>query len=151
MYGHTGKHLAQICREEYPKEATWLLWLMTELAIIGSDIQEVRPTPFSLNSCADVSTAAHGPHSRTRYSPTQVIGSAIAVNILSKGTIPLWGGVLITAADTFTFLLLEGYGTSLITLLSAWWPLPHSLFARFRVQACVSSRPSSACSSPQWP
>lgn len=75
----TGKHLAQICREEYPKEATWLLWLMTELAIIGSDIQEV-------------------------------IGSAIAVNILSKGTIPLWGGVLITAADTFTFLLLEGYG-----------------------------------------
>jgi hypothetical protein len=42
----------------------------------------------------------------------QVIGSAIAVNILSRGTIPLWGGVLITAADTFTFLLLEGYGTS---------------------------------------
>lgn len=38
---HTGKHLAQICREEYPKGATWLLWLMTELAIIGSDIQEV--------------------------------------------------------------------------------------------------------------
>jgi natural resistance-associated macrophage protein len=75
----TGKHLAQICREEYPWYATWLLWLMTELAIIGSDIQEV-------------------------------IGSAIAVNILSRGTIPLWGGVLITAADTFTFLLLEGYG-----------------------------------------
>jgi natural resistance-associated macrophage protein len=38
----TGKHLAQICREEYPWYATWLLWLMTELAIIGSDIQEVR-------------------------------------------------------------------------------------------------------------
>lgn len=75
----SGKHLAQLCREEYPTVATWLLWFMTELAIIGSDIQEV-------------------------------IGSAIAVSILSQGTIPLWGGVLITAADTFTFLLLEGYG-----------------------------------------
>lgn len=39
-----------------------------------------------------------------------MIGSAIALNILSLGAIPLWGGVLITVADTFTFLLLERYG-----------------------------------------
>ncbi|EFA85430.1 solute carrier family 11 member 1 [Heterostelium album PN500] len=52
---------------------------MTELAIIGSDIQEV-------------------------------IGTAIAINILSNGVIPLWAGVLITAVDTFTFLFLENYG-----------------------------------------
>jgi NRAMP (natural resistance-associated macrophage protein)-like metal ion transporter len=75
----TGKHLAQICRKEYPRPASIFLWVMTELAIIGSDIQEV-------------------------------IGSAIAINILSQGHIPLWAGVLITAADTFTFLFLERYG-----------------------------------------
>ena len=40
----------------------------------------------------------------------EVIGSAYAFNILSDGRIPIWGGVLITAADTFTFLLLEQYG-----------------------------------------
>lgn len=75
----TGKHLAEICRKEYPTSARIILWLMTEAAIIASDIQEV-------------------------------IGSAIAINILSKGYVPLWGGVLITAADTFTFLFLESYG-----------------------------------------
>ncbi|XP_033367589.1 natural resistance-associated macrophage protein 2-like, partial [Parus major] len=56
-----------------------ILWLMVELAIIGSDMQEV-------------------------------IGSAIAINLLSVGKIPLWGGVLITIADTFVFLFLDKYG-----------------------------------------
>mgnify|MGYP005873841481 CR=1 FL=1 len=37
----TGKHLAMICREEYPMFPRIVLWIMTELAIIGSDIQEV--------------------------------------------------------------------------------------------------------------
>ncbi|KAE8626742.1 hypothetical protein XENTR_v10006729 [Xenopus tropicalis] len=52
---------------------------MVELAIIGSDMQEV-------------------------------IGSAIALNLLSAGIIPLWGGVLITIIDTFFFLFLDKYG-----------------------------------------
>ncbi|XP_036152751.1 natural resistance-associated macrophage protein 2 isoform X4 [Myotis myotis] len=56
-----------------------ILWLMVELAIIGSDMQEV-------------------------------IGSAIAINLLSVGRVPLWGGVLITIADTFVFLFLDKYG-----------------------------------------
>uniref|UniRef100_A0A8C5V5Y8 Solute carrier family 11 member 1 n=1 Tax=Microcebus murinus TaxID=30608 RepID=A0A8C5V5Y8_MICMU len=56
-----------------------ILWLMVELAIIGSDMQEV-------------------------------IGSAIAINLLSLGRVPLWGGVLITIADTFVFLFLDKYG-----------------------------------------
>ncbi|XP_070028404.1 metal transporter Nramp2 isoform X2 [Nicotiana tabacum] len=64
----TGRHLAEICREEYPNCARILLWLMAEVALIGADIQEV-------------------------------IGSAIAIKILSRGVIPLWGGVLITASD----------------------------------------------------
>lgn len=64
----TGRHLAEICREEYPYWAGILLWLMAELALIGADIQEV-------------------------------IGSAIAIKILSHGVLPLWAGVLITASD----------------------------------------------------
>ncbi|CAL5350329.1 unnamed protein product [Camellia sinensis] len=64
----TGKHLAELCREEYPKWARWLLWVMAEVALIGADIQ-------------------------------QVIGSAIAIKILSNGVVPLWGGVVIAGCD----------------------------------------------------
>ncbi|XP_041257220.1 natural resistance-associated macrophage protein 2-like isoform X4 [Onychostruthus taczanowskii] len=75
----TGLHLAEVCHRQYHKVPRILLWLMVELAIIGSDMQEV-------------------------------IGSAIAINLLSMGRIPLWGGVLITIADTFVFLFLDKYG-----------------------------------------
>ncbi|KAM3935206.1 natural resistance-associated macrophage protein 2 isoform 2-T3 [Leptodactylus fuscus] len=75
----TGLHLAEVCNRQYPKVPRIILWLMVELAIIGSDMQEV-------------------------------IGSAIAINLLSVGIIPLWGGVLITIADTFVFLFLDKYG-----------------------------------------
>jgi NRAMP (natural resistance-associated macrophage protein)-like metal ion transporter len=40
----------------------------------------------------------------------EVIGTAIAIYLLSNKTVPLWGGVLITVADTFTFLGLDKYG-----------------------------------------
>ncbi|KAK8517492.1 hypothetical protein V6N12_016342 [Hibiscus sabdariffa] len=75
----TGKHLAELCSEEYPAWARMVLWVMAELALIGADIQEV-------------------------------IGSAIAIKILSNGALPLWAGVLITACDCFIFLFLENYG-----------------------------------------
>ncbi|KAK5831902.1 Metal transporter Nramp2 -like protein [Gossypium arboreum] len=75
----TGRHLAELCREEYPTWARLVLWFMAELALIGADIQEV-------------------------------IGSAIAIQILSNGALPLWAGVLITASDCFVFLFLENYG-----------------------------------------
>ncbi|XWS14765.1 hypothetical protein CRYUN_Cryun35bG0036300 [Craigia yunnanensis] len=75
----TGRHLAELCREEYPTWARFVLWFMAELALIGADIQEV-------------------------------IGSAIAIHILSNGAFPLWAGVLITASDCFIFLFLENYG-----------------------------------------
>lgn len=64
----TGRHLAELCREEYPTWAGMVLWVMAELALIGSDIQEV-------------------------------IGSAIAIKILTNGILPLWAGVIITALD----------------------------------------------------
>ncbi|VEL09072.1 unnamed protein product [Protopolystoma xenopodis] len=40
----------------------------------------------------------------------EVIGTAIAINLLSSGRVPLWAGVIITIADTFTFLFLDKYG-----------------------------------------
>ncbi|CAJ1051732.1 natural resistance-associated macrophage protein 2-like isoform X2 [Xyrichtys novacula] len=75
----TGMHLAEVCNRQYPKVPRIILWLMVELAIIGSDMQEV-------------------------------IGCAIAFNLLSVGRIPLWAGVLITITDTFVFLFLDKYG-----------------------------------------
>ncbi|KAJ3685542.1 hypothetical protein LUZ61_014706 [Rhynchospora tenuis] len=75
----TGRHLAELCREEYPNWARLVLWSMAEIAMIGADIQEV-------------------------------IGSAIAIKILSRGFLPLWAGVVITAIDCFIFLFLENYG-----------------------------------------
>lgn len=75
----TGSHLAEICYTGYPKVPRFILWIMIEIAIVGSDMQEV-------------------------------IGTAIAFYLLSNRVIPLYGGVLITIVDTFTFLLLDKYG-----------------------------------------
>jgi len=68
----TGRHLAELCKDEYPNWARYVLWFMAELALIGADIQEV-------------------------------IGSAIAIQILSRGVLPLWAGVLITASDWYAY------------------------------------------------
>ena len=35
------RHLAELCREEYPNWAKLELWFMAELALIGADIQKV--------------------------------------------------------------------------------------------------------------
>ncbi|TMS36711.1 hypothetical protein L596_003809 [Steinernema carpocapsae] len=75
----TGKHMAEVAHEVYPFVPRIFLWIMIEIAIIGSDMQEV-------------------------------IGTAIAFYLLSNGAIPLFAGVLITMADTFTFLFLDKYG-----------------------------------------
>lgn len=64
----TGRHLAELCREEYSNWARLVLWILAELALIAADIQEV-------------------------------IGSAIALKILSHGILPIWAGVIITAMD----------------------------------------------------
>ncbi|DBA02271.1 TPA: hypothetical protein N0F65_007681 [Lagenidium giganteum] len=37
----TGKNLAEMCTIVYPRWASLTLWVMTEIAIVGSDIQEV--------------------------------------------------------------------------------------------------------------
>lgn len=82
----TGRHLAQHCREKYPLPVRITLWLMAELAIIGSDIQEV-------------------------------IGAAIALLLLSGGTLPLWVGVIIAAVGAYLLLLLEKFGSRWLEVL----------------------------------
>ncbi|KAL1464936.1 hypothetical protein WDU94_004539 [Cyamophila willieti] len=75
----TGHHLAEMCYRQYKLFPRLFVWIMMEIAIIGSDMQEV-------------------------------IGTAIALYLLSNRLIPLWVGVLVTVIDTFTFLLLDRYG-----------------------------------------
>jgi NRAMP (natural resistance-associated macrophage protein)-like metal ion transporter len=82
----TGLDLATHCRLQFPRGPRYFLWVMTELAIIGSDVQEV-------------------------------VGSAIAMKILFKT--PMWLGVVITAADTFTFLILHYFGVRKLEALFA--------------------------------
>lgn len=91
----TGHHLAELCYRRYPRIPRIFLWLMIEIAIIGSDMQEV-------------------------------IGTAIALYMLTNKLLPLWAGVLLTIMDTFSFLLLDKYGLrrlelffcSLITMMA---------------------------------
>ena len=82
----TGQHLAEVCHDRFPRFPRFILWIMIELAIIGSDMQEV-------------------------------IGTAIAIYLLSLQHIPLWGGVLITIVDTFFFLFLDKAGLRKLELL----------------------------------
>jgi natural resistance-associated macrophage protein 2 len=71
--------LLYVRRVEYSGSARYALWIMTEIAIIGSDVQEV-------------------------------IGSAIAISLLTHGWVPLWAGTLITAVDSFLILFIERLG-----------------------------------------
>ncbi|CAG9864884.1 unnamed protein product [Phyllotreta striolata] len=82
----TGLHLAEMCHKQYKKVPRLILWIMIEIAVIGSDMQEV-------------------------------IGTAIALYLLSNKLIPLWLGCLITIFDTFTFLFLDKYGLRKLELL----------------------------------
>ncbi|KAG6786133.1 hypothetical protein POTOM_007727 [Populus tomentosa] len=36
----TGRHLAELCKAEYPKYVRWSLWLLAEAAVIAADIPE---------------------------------------------------------------------------------------------------------------
>ncbi|CAB3409591.1 unnamed protein product [Caenorhabditis bovis] len=44
----TGKHMSEIAYSYYPKVPRLILWIMVEIAIIGSDMQEVIGTAISL-------------------------------------------------------------------------------------------------------
>lgn len=75
----TSRHLAQHCRDMYPVPMRIVLWVMAELAIIGSDVQEV-------------------------------IGSSLAIMLLTGGAMPLWAGVILGAVSAYLLLFLEKFG-----------------------------------------
>jgi manganese transport protein len=45
----TGRDLAQACRENYPRPAAFLLWVLCEIAIAACDLAEVIGTVIALN------------------------------------------------------------------------------------------------------
>jgi len=75
----SGKHLAEVCQEHLLPIPNFLLWVMVEIAVIGSDMQEV-------------------------------IGTSLALYLLTDGWLKIPWGCLITIIDTFTFLFLDRYG-----------------------------------------
>lgn len=116
-----------VCREQFSPLLRYGLWIMAEIAIIGSDIQEV-------------------------------IGSAIALLLLSRGAIPLWGGVLLSVALSFTMLLVERCGIRklealfgvLISIMVASFAVRHSALQRMRCGWCGGLRLQALCEHPGW-
>jgi len=49
----------------------------------------------------------------------QVVGSAIAITLLTYGAVPLWAGVILTAFASFVLLLLERLGMRWLEALFA--------------------------------
>ena len=80
----SGKHLAEVCYERYPRVPRCVLWVMVEIAIIGSDMQEVIGTAIAFYLLSWDNEA-------------------------QAGRIPLYAGVLITITDTFIFLFLDKF------------------------------------------
>ena len=44
----TGRDLAQLCREEFPRPVAYTLWLLAEIAIIATDLAELLGTAIAL-------------------------------------------------------------------------------------------------------
>ncbi|GMH67066.1 hypothetical protein TL16_g04585 [Triparma laevis f. inornata] len=82
----TGEDLAVNSKSYFTKTQSRFLYIMMEIAIIGSDIQEV-------------------------------LGSAIAIKLLSGNKIDLVWGCLITGLDTFTFLFVHKCGARYLEAL----------------------------------
>lgn len=82
----TGDNLAAACRNRYNLPSSLFLLIMTEIAIIGSDIQEV-------------------------------IGSAIAIHIITLGHVPLIGGVIITSLEVFLVMFIDRFGARKLELV----------------------------------
>jgi manganese transport protein len=73
----TGRDLAQLCRDRYPRQLVWLLWAQAELVAMSTDVAEV-------------------------------IGGAIALQILFG--MPLLLGGAVTGAAAFALLALQLHG-----------------------------------------
>ena len=105
----TGKHLAELCYENFHPVPNFLLWLMVEIAIIGSDMQEVIGTAIAIFMLSN-----------------QAVSTLAATSL----QIPLWAGCLITLLDTFTFLFLDSYGRRKLEVVN-YVTSPYDFFSSY--------------------
>ncbi|KAK6028937.1 metal ion transporter, metal ion transporter family [Ostertagia ostertagi] len=84
----SGKDMAEVAHMYYPTVPRLALWIMIEIAIICSDMQE-EWNPLSLFFWS----AKEG-----------------QLAMFVRYRVPLWAGVLVTIVDTFTFLFIDRYG-----------------------------------------
>ncbi|KHN80683.1 NRAMP-like transporter smf-1 [Toxocara canis] len=88
----SGMHLAEVAHEYYAPLPRYVLWVMVEVAIVGSDMQEVIGTSIAIYLL-----------SNTRHVHMQHCS-------FTHLHVPLWAGVIITICDTFTFMFFDRYG-----------------------------------------
>jgi natural resistance-associated macrophage protein len=72
----------------------------------------------------------------------QVVGSAIAISLLTYNRVPLWAGVLLTAVASFLLLLLEQFGVRFLEALFA--ALIGTMAAAFGVMYVLAGVPTPA-------
>jgi len=64
-----------------------------------------------MSAFSKVQNTDHPPRSRRQCAANaEVIGSAIAILLLTGGAIPLWAAILLSAAASFLLLLVERFG-----------------------------------------
>lgn len=88
----TGKNIAELCRLEYSRTKSLVLWVMVEMAIIGRSAFALLIYPLQFHVIDFLLPL--------RSDIQEVLGSAIAIQILFK--IPLWAGCLVSL-DTQPF------------------------------------------------
>jgi natural resistance-associated macrophage protein 2 len=97
----TGRNLAEMCTKVYPRWASLVLWVMTEIAIVGSDIQEVLGSAIAFQILFNfplwLGCLVH-----------QQIGIDLDASV--QADVFCVCRLQITGLDTFTFLLLHRYG-----------------------------------------
>ena len=62
----TGRNLAELCREHFPRPVTWGLWVQAELIAMATDLAEFVGAAIALNLLFHVPLFAAGPHHRRR-------------------------------------------------------------------------------------
>ncbi|CAN1226772.1 Metal transporter Nramp6 [Linum perenne] len=122
----TKKHLAEHCRNEYPRVPNFILWVLAEIAIVACDIPE-GDLSFSFfipeGSLAGKLKFKHlkklDPLNSANPSMLfTVIGTAFALNMLFN--LPVWIGVLLTGLSTLVLLALQQYGVRKLEFLIAF-------------------------------
>jgi len=73
----TGKNLAELCRDRFPRPVVWAMWAVSEIAAMATDLAEF-------------------------------LGGAIGLSLLLH--MPLFAGMIVTAAVTYGLLMCEQFG-----------------------------------------